>query len=167
MEFTSTEGSIIRNMMLNKSCKDIAGLLDLDVEAVNEYVTSVTAGTGIITYQARIDEKKATRSKANAMRIPKPPKEKKVKVKKQTVVKVDDRKEQKRRNKEEADMIEGRRKLNLRESRRQYKTIDVDYSKMVTIRIDRTTIIYSKPGEEEATKTKFLKHYKRPIDNIK
>lgn len=47
-----------------------------------------------------------------------------------------------------------------------YKTILIDYSKLVTVRIDKHTTIYAKPGEEEKTKARFLKHYSKPIDRF-
>ena len=43
-----------------------------------------------------------------------------------------------------------------------YKTREVDYSKLVTVRIDNKTFIYAKPGREAATKKAFLKHYGLP-----
>lgn len=48
-------------------------------------------------------------------------------------------------------------------NRRKYKTKAVDYSQLVTIRINAKTIIYSKPGEEAETKANFLKNYTKSL----
>ena len=48
-------------------------------------------------------------------------------------------------------------------NRRKYKTKEVDYSQLTTIRINAKTIIYSKPGEEEVTKANFLKNYTKSL----
>lgn len=57
-----------------------------------------------------------------------------------------------------------RNETKLRNS--SFKTVDHKLAEKVVVRIDRKTFIYAKPGEEEAAKKKFLKHYKSPLENI-
>lgn len=45
-----------------------------------------------------------------------------------------------------------------------FKTIHVDYTQLQTLRIDRKTTIYIKPGQDpEAAKKKFLKNYSKSL----
>jgi LytS/YehU family sensor histidine kinase len=160
MELTSTEESMIRNMMLSKSYKEIAFVLDFTYDQISAYVSSVTAGTDIITYQQRLDEKKSNGRRSESLT-----KTKAIKVAKE---KVADKKIKEEREATNRHRVDHERNLEnkRRESRQRLPTIQVDYTKKVMVRIDRTTFIYAFPGQEEQAKAAFLKQYRRPIDKI-
>jgi len=162
-ELTAIEESIVKNMMLSKSHKEIAALLDKPVEDIAAIIAKITAGTGIITLQMKKDSVKKVRpEKVKPISI------RKVAVKKPNVEKArtESLKEQVRRNREERQMIERQRDSDKRQMNGQYKTKKVDYSNKVMLRIDRTTYIYAERGKEEETKNEYLKLYRRPLDNI-
>lgn len=69
-------------------------------------------------------------------------------------------------NQAERSRVERERHRKYDENRRTYKTRNINYGQLVTVRIDHTTTIYARPGEEETTKKEFLKQYKRPLDKI-
>jgi hypothetical protein len=169
-EFSEMEQSIIKNMMLRKSYKEIARMLDCDIEQLAFYIIEEVEGMDVITWQMKLDEKKAKAPKKPTLLRP-------VKVVKQKELsdtqklKIEQRKEEdlKKQIKLAAykNRMSNENESKYRRRPPNYKTIPVDYTKLVTIRIDKSTTIYSIPGEEEKTKTRFLKHYSKPIDRFK
>jgi hypothetical protein len=172
-EISALDQSIIRNSMLSKSHKEIAALLDLQVEEVYLYISQVVKDTGVVTRQMRQDLQHS--KKASLPKAAKPIKEKPAK-------KVDSVNEIARQNmatqKPEKQQMEKLRKDQERERRgalaekkyrrlpTKFKDLEVDYSKLNTIRIDRKTVIYCKPGQDpEAVKKRFLKNYSKVLKN--
>jgi hypothetical protein len=160
-QFSEMEQSIIRNMMASKSVKDIARMVDSNVGDVAAFIKAAVEGTGIVTYQMRLDAKKM----AKPAKAPKPAKAKKKKISAAALLKI----EQAKKEKEQAykiKMAKHKEALAARDAKvyqrrpPNYKTIVVDYTKLQTVRIDRKTVIYAKPGENiEALKKRFLKNY--------
>ena len=96
----------------------------------------------------------------------KPVKEKKVKAPKKLKGKTPAQLEKERKEfreklmaREAKNKVERELVKNREHARRKYKTLVVDYTKMVTVKIDSKTYIYAKPGEEEKTKRLFLQNY--------
>jgi len=152
--FTEAEEGIIRNMMLTTSYKDIASLLDCSKLDVAEIVDRLTRGTDIITWQAKLNQKKAEQMKAAGPKKMTPAvkarieKEKDKQLKKQVTA---------QRNNFERNKANTRREF-------QYKTKHVDFTKMVSVRVDEKTQILVPAGTDpEATKAKYLKNNKNKI----
>lgn len=161
IQFSDMEQSIIKNMMLRKPYKEISDMLECGIEDVSAFINTEMRATGLVSWQAKLEQKKLLKS----------PKVKKASTKKEIKVKVlpssKSKTEQDKAIKIEAYKKSREIQIQQQNNRRRppnYKTIEVDYTKLVTIRIDRTTTIYSKPGQEEETKKRFLKHYQKPID---
>lgn len=173
--FSEYETGIIRNMMLNKSAKDIGQVLDMDPADIKKQIASLSEAAGVISYQQKLDEKMAIKKAAtlNKPRLPR------VRIQKKSAAKIKSsnekrlEKENERLRREQIKLAAKREKMRqsaiTNPGRRPpaYKTAIVDYTKLVTVKIDRTTSIYAKPGEEEATKARFLKTFIKPIDNLK
>lgn len=160
--FSEMEQSIITNMIALKSVKYIAMVLDSNVEAVSAFIDEKIKGTDTITYQMKIDANKKNP-------VVKAVREKKVPVKKvnqlaetKKQLQLEER-EKKRKNSIEKAIVEAARS----NSRRQpvYKTKKVDYSQLITVKIDHKTTIYAKPGENiEEVKRRYFKNYgKSPL----
>ena len=62
-EFTASDQSIVRNLMLTKSHRDIASFMECPVEEINTLICSMVLGTTIITHQMKLDSKAAARKK--------------------------------------------------------------------------------------------------------
>ena len=128
--------------------KDLSGLLNTMLPA-----------TAFADFESRVT---ALKTVAKKIKVIKPPKE--ISAKKQQKIaaeKIEFRKKLEARNTRNA--VEKKIADNKNFNRRKYKTKVVDYSQLVTIRINAKTFIYSKPGEEEITKANFLKNYTKSL----
>lgn len=143
---TEYDCSAIQNMMLTRSHFAIADMLDLEEKQVAEYIKSITADTGIVTFQMKIDKRK----KAQPQRLPKA----------------------KRKKIDEERALNAQRKLVQKQPvvtlpKRQesiYKTQNVNYGAKVLVKIDRKTSIYINKGEDrQAAIDKFKKNYKSAL----
>ncbi len=175
VEFSEMEQGIIRNSMLRKSHKQIASLLDCEEAAVSAFVQSINDTSNLLTQQMKLDAKKARAPKrVKPAKAAGPVKEKKAKdspeKKKLDKTNAQLRKDQEKalreslkRDKQQAHVEQMNMKAQAKNARRpkRYADIPVDYNELVTIRIDRKTIIYSKPGMEVETRKRFLKNYKK------
>ena len=94
----------------------------------------------------------------------KPPIEKKISAKRKEKI-IAEKIALKKRQEERSvkNVIEKKIVDNRNFNKRKYKTKIVDYSQLITIRINPKTVIYSKPGEEEITKANFLKNYTKSL----
>ncbi len=165
--FSDMEKGIIRNMMLSKSHRDIARIIDCSVDQVASIITEEIAGTDTITHQMKLDATKPPKK----TKPPKPPKqvlqEKKLSATQKRSIEKQRIADQKQQRKLEAYRVA--RDIEIEKKKRRpsnYKTIEVDYTKKIMVKIDHTTYIYSVPGQEEKTKRDFLKNYKKPIDRF-
>lgn len=147
VEFTITDQSIIKNMMLQKSAKEISKLLDCKTQDVLDFMKIAVHGTNIVTCQMKLDAKR--------------PLKKPVKKKQKDNSKLQLKKLVEERKKEKV------KRLQMDEERKRsrrpptYKSKEVDYSQLITVRIDAKTFIYAKPGDDiEKLKANFLKTYK-------
>ena len=137
---TEYDCSAIQNMMLTRSHFAIADMLDLDQQQVADYIKSITADTGIVTFQMKIDKRK--KAQPNRAKKEKPQKEKSLMaqrrlVQKQPVITLPKRQES------------------------IYKTQNVNYGTKVLVKIDRKTSIYINKGEDrQAAIDRFKKNYK-------
>jgi hypothetical protein len=159
IQFSLLERSLIKNMMLSKSFKDIASMLERDVNEIREAVEELK-NPGAVTFQEKLDAKRKVKA-------PRPPR---VKVKSAREKKKEEEKLRKEREREikrkNLDYERSRARASSREPK--YETKAVDYSQLRSIKIDRTTTIYAKPGEDiETVKANFLKTYQKPIDRYK
>lgn len=147
-----TELSIVRNMMLSSSDKDISDLLERPVNVITDSIKELVSGTGIITHQQKLDAKKSLRS----AKLPKSPKPKILTDKARA-----DQADQKHKEtlRDIRNKIAVEREHNNRRRESQFKTIEVDYAKLVMVKIDDRTNIYAKPGEEEKTRAEYLKKH--------
>jgi hypothetical protein len=169
--FSNYETSIIRNMMLTKSAKYIAVILEMDTAEIKVLLAALANTAGIISYQQKLDDKLAAKKAATISKT----RTKRIRDQRQGAATIEQKKLQRendRLRKEQLKLAIRRdkesKRVSLYPARRppNYKTIVVDYTKLVTVRIDRQTMIYSQPGEETATKKKFLEKYVKPIDRI-
>jgi len=156
---------MVQRLMLKSSYQDIAIMLGKLVTEIETLVEEMIRGKHIVTFQMKLDYEKAKKNKPVKEKKPdvvKTPKPLKVKTtaagKVKRTKKVDKEKkrlrelnDQKKRNRVERLNMEADRK-NLRRQP-ELKTKVVDYSKLITVMIDRRTAIYVKPGEDiEAAK---------------
>lgn len=150
--FSDLEKSMVKNMMMQKSHTYIANMLEKPIESISTLVDILA--NGAITKQMKLDAKKPVK-KAKA---PKAPKKKAGKTLEQLNR---ERKElqQKTVAREAKNQVERTLVQNREHAKRKYKSLVVDYSKLVTVRINDKTFIYAKPGEEEKAKKQFLKNY--------
>jgi len=162
-EFSETDQSIIKNMMLTKSVKHISRVVDSDAGSVAAFIRSVISGTDLITEQMKLDAKKPMK-KAIA------PKEKTVtqsqlaaRKKRDEAQKLQEEiKKQKKQNLYDRLQQENEKKNKRRPP--AYKTRHVDYSQLITVKIDRKTTIYANPGDNiEMVKRRFLKNYQNSL----
>jgi hypothetical protein len=149
-EFSEMDQMIIRNCMLSKSHKDIAELIGCDVKTVAAFIVVLIAGTSIVTRQMIIDQKKIGQKKPVAKKA-KPISDEKIKEEWR------EQKEVKARNFNEHIKIERRKDQDRRFPK--YKTLSVDTSRLLSVRIDDKTTIFIKPGEDAAAaKEQFFKN---------
>lgn len=155
-EFTDQDLSIIRNMMISKSNKTIAALLDCKTQDIDSVIARIKQTEGLPSFQDKIDAKR--KPKPQKVKAPK-------KIRQET-----DIQRLAREKKEERAALKVQR-LNMDEKSRvareiargpKFKTKETDYKKLRTLRIDRKTFIYINPGQdEEKAKADFLKTYKK------
>ncbi len=145
-QLTHIHLSIIKNMMLSQSYKHMAELLGFSVATIEECVKELTADTSLVTRQQKLD----ARISARPVRI------KKVPAKIRAVNADIQHKDTLRaiRNK-----IAGEREHNNRRRESVYKTIAVDYTQMVLVKVDDKTFIYAKPGQEEKSREAYRKKH--------
>lgn len=149
-EFSEMEQSIIKNMMLRKSYKDIAQLLEYDVRDLKRFISAEIEGTDITTWQMKLDERKPVK-RARPAREPASETER---------LRIDQRKADDL--KKELKLAAYRIRINNESERKQlrrqpaYKNVVRDYSKMKLVRIDEKTFIYVKPGDDiEAARERY------------
>lgn len=171
VEFSEMEQSIIKNMMLRKSYKDISSLLGCNVDDLAFFITVRIEGTDIMTWQMKLDahksvkkikdsnqrmEKKVTAPEGKVI-IPRPARDLKREEKK-----LQEEQLQEFKRKRHLEKLNAENEKKYRRRPPNYKTIAVDYSKMITVRIDRKTVIYANPGEDiEKLKQRFKKNYSK------
>ncbi len=159
MPFSTLDQSIIRNSMLSKSDKDIAALLGCSTADVHAYISNQLLGTNIVSRQMKLEAKRpAKKPKIKAEKKQNPAKTiRQIKQHQQKLAV----KEQKQKNLTEKYLAERRSKNETHENRRRYKTREVDYSKLILVKIDSKTSIYIKPGQDaEIEKERFLKNFR-------
>ncbi len=163
MELTSYEESMIRNMMLSKSHREISKILDISIDETSKVISAAVSGSEIVTFQMKLDDKQMNRQRAASLR--KKPVIDVARIEKQTSDLI-----QKKRDKEKSKqhrLDNDRRVRNETKLREQsFKTRDQKLFEKVLVRIDHKTFIYARPGEEESAKKNFLKHYKKPLQNL-
>ena len=135
--------SIVRNMMLTQSYKQIAQLLNYSEEEIQDAVKLINHELNLVTFQDKLNAKKKV----------------KVNVKKDKV-REEIFKEQVLKNKAERMRIERQRALERRRPEETFITRKIDYKEKVMLRIDRNTYIYAEVGKEKQAKEDFLKIYK-------
>lgn len=146
---SANDMTIVRNMMLTKSYKQIAQLLDCSEEDIAVAVTEINV-THLVTFQDKLNAKV------------------KVKVKRKKEKHQEEKfKEQVLRNKAERLRVERHSALQKSRHREErFETRQHDYSKMRMVRIDRMTYIYARHGQEEKARQDYLKLYKTPLEKI-
>lgn len=148
-DFSPAEESIIKNMMLSKSHKDIAALLRCGKEDVKGLIVVLTKDTNIVTHQMKLDQRAAGRPHPVKVKIPRPPTKAATEKEKKLKEKVSLRAQQQKNTRE--------RKSRNRPREPEFKTKDVDYSKMIIVKVDRKTFIQVPAGSDiEAVKNKYL-----------
>lgn len=141
---SANDMTIVRNMMLTKSYKQIAQLLDCSEEDIAVAVTEINV-THLVTFQDKLNAKVKVKEKHQEEKF----------------------KEQVLKNKAERLRVERHRALEKSRHREErFETRQHDYSKMRMIRIDRMTYIYARHGEEEKARQDYLKLYKTPLEKI-
>lgn len=141
--------SIVRNMMLTKSHKQIAQLLGRTEEEIAEAVREVNKEM-LITFQDKINSKKKVKLKT-----------KKEKLQEENF------KSQVLKNKAERIRVERQRALQKGHSAPEsFATRKRDYSQLKMVKVDRTTYIYAPHGQEEEARHNYLKMYRTPLEKI-
>lgn len=172
-EFSEYELSIIGNMILSKSNKTIADLLDRPVKEVVDLVTEIKIRENLISFQDKLDTKIAQRKalhgkhqnrRGSAAMNKLNNKAPETEIQKEL------------RHKQEQRQIEKIKRLNEDEKRRsnkeknnrpKFKMKNIDYSQLHSLRIDSKTIIYIKPGEDPAiARANFLNIYKKSFGGV-
>lgn len=161
VEFLPIDISIIENMMLTKSHKTIAEMIEKPVKETGELIESLCQQRELQSYQFFLDCKKAIRDRDKPKKVKAPKKKKGKKVEKA---------EQKlaREKKEIRAAIDQQRAGRDAQARRErssrnepkFETRRVDYGQKHLVRIDNKTFFYINPGEDEkAAREKFMKTY--------
>lgn len=146
--FSEAERSIIKNMMLSTSHKDIAALIGCTEKEVAEIVSSHIAGTAMVTYQVKLNERNFERKIDRA------------KIVNAAKIEREKNREQKIKNKNHRIEIEQHRKNSRREP--SFKTREVDFTEMMSVRIDSKTVLQVKKGSDiEALKKRYSKKVKK------
>lgn len=161
VEFLPIDISIIENMMLTKSHKTIAEMIEKPVKETGELIESLCQQRELQSYQFFLDCKKAIRDrdKPKKVKAPKKKKGKKVETAEQKLA---------REKKEIRAAIDQQRAGRDAQARRErssrnepkFETRRVDYGQKHLVRIDNKTFFYINPGEDEkAAREKFMKTY--------
>jgi len=165
-EFSFSDLTLIKNMGLTHTYKQIADLLEKPVNEIADVIERTFKGIdNLQTYQDKVD-------KRNAVRAAMPKKIKVIKPRPASVGKeklIDPvlvRKKQERERKLAIiSQQDERRRVNQESNRSKFVTKKVDYTEMRSLRIDRKTIIYVKDGEDpEEVRARFLLNYK-PVND--
>lgn len=150
--FSEMDQMIIRNSMLSKSYNQIAELLNCDAKTVGAFISSMIAGTAIVTKQMIIDQKKISAYKKPAAKR-KPISDEKIKEE------WSKQKEQKTVNSIHHQAFEKKKVTDAWLARKSFKTIKIDTSKLLAVKIDNKTTIFINHGEDAAAaKEKFFKN---------
>jgi hypothetical protein len=147
-EFTELDITIIQKELGRKSYEDIAFLIDKTAEEVKVAALMISDSTGIIPYQRILDEKRKDRPVVAASRKPKVKKPKEPVIISRVIT----------------TAVTGTR----RPAEKKWKSKEVDYSKMVTVKIDRRTSVLARKDEDpEEVRRKFFlnqKNYKKEFE---
>jgi hypothetical protein len=129
-EFTELEIALIEKEATRKPYSEIAFLLDRTVKEVKDFISVFFKDREIVLFQSLLDEKKKTRP--SVIREPRPSKGEKKKPRKISRI------------------IQQENKAAFKNTRggRVYFDRQVDYSKLITVRIDDKTFVYAQPGED-------------------
>lgn len=133
-QFTAIETMIMQREAATKTASSIAFLLDRSVDDVKWFLRSIAEDGGISTRQSQIEQKKAARPVKQ--KVPKPKKQKAPKIISREVKFVPsafELQQRAKRTKEAAD---------------RFQTKAVDYSQLITVKVDNRTHIYIKPGQD-------------------
>lgn len=139
--FTYFEMILIRNECRNKTIKEIAALLNKPVDDVSDFILALAKEEGLTLFGKEVEKEKVTPAKV------------------------------KPENKQAA-IISRKIELTQEQQRRknnspQYKTKEVDYSKLICVRVNDKTIIYVKPGADiEAEKRRCLESLNKPKEEF-
>lgn len=144
-EFNDIERVLISQNLVRLTDDQIAELINKPVDAVTQYINTITGGG---TIKVSKSQKKQLRIKKKVQRVKKDPaKQHLAKVNKELAKKV---------TRITATSIEQdlRAARKIREARQSFKTKEVDYSQMISVRINSKTSILIKPDQdpEEARK---------------
>lgn len=143
---SETDRSVIKNMMLTKSYKDISFLVNRSISEVEIIVKELTDETGLISWQQKHNAKKKPKKSTKSIS----PEKKELR-------------EQKERNRQERRRVNHEKQRTVREYEQRFNTIKTDYSKKIMIKIDRHTYIYAEPGKEKETREEFLRSFGQAI----
>ena len=145
-------------------------MLNLQVEDVAVYISGLIKDTGIVTRQMRLDKLKSERPVA--VKTPKKLIDKPAPIKKPNDIARENMAAEKRK-KAEMKRLQHEQRRQVEASNRgktprrltnAFKTKQVDYTQLRTIKIDSKTTIYCKPGQDpEAVKKRFLKNYAKVL----
>jgi len=151
-DFSFSDLTIIKNMALTKTHKQIAELVECDVADVADVINKTFEGvTGLQTYQEKVDKRNANKvlrePKPAAVKIRAPAKEKPVRPAQDTFL--DDRKKERAAiAKQISQENEQRRSKRQAEQQPKHVSKKVDYSKMKLIPINSKTSIYVDPTKD-------------------
>jgi len=148
MEFSETERSIIQNMMATKSHKEIAFMVDRNIEDVAAFIKKLCAETGLPARQQKLDDKRKHRPDKVSLK----------KLEKKSEAALLNR-EQKERNRQERRRINHEKEKERIENEQRFETKKEDYSNKVMVKVDRNTYIYAERGKEQQARNEYLNRY--------
>lgn len=119
-QFSTLEISTVHNMLLTKTNKEIAAVLDLPVEVIARLVSSIEADTGLVSKTTRVNQTRPSGRPQKAVKQKKAP----------AIQNPRYRQEQKKR-----------------EQLTCYETKEVKLNELHAVRIDHKTTIFIKPGQ--------------------
>lgn len=137
--FTNLEIQLIRSSLETKSDGEIAAILERPIEEVHGMINAITNGTADERSEKIQRQKESEHLKISVKELRKRKREEEIA-----------KKEQRQKEKQSRMNAEERRKVekNRLESRKTFKTKEVDLSKMVSVRIDKKTIVFVNPGTD-------------------
>ena len=155
--FSTLEIQLIRSSLSTKSDDEIAELLERPVEEIIEMINELTSGGAAERSNTVIEEKQKREQEklANKKKAGRPVNDRK------SVEAEYEKKISKKTNTIEFKQAQRRKELEAREINRKFKTKQVDYSLMKSVRVNRTTHVWV---PKEMPEKEAIKQYQKNIE---
>jgi hypothetical protein len=151
--FSMLDIAFIRSSLLTKTDEEIASLLEMPVETVRMKIQELAGEASDNRTRSIEDQREATQKQQQA--------KEREKIRKAELDRIEQRREQKRIEKERRLTIEDARRAHRQRDERSkvFKTRKIDFSELISVRLDHKTIVLVKPGTDiEQVKWNYVQH---------